>query len=69
VISCRTELQTQRLCQRLDIGTDEALKWINGQMPLKQKELYADTVLANNGTINEFQHLVEQEWNKLAGKT
>ena len=28
-------------------------------MPLKQKEMHADTVLLNDGTINEFQDLVD----------
>lgn len=69
VISCRAELQAQRLCQRLGISEAEAKLWISAQMPLKQKEMHADTVLLNDGTINEFQNLVEQEWNKLVANT
>lgn len=69
VISCSPDKQVERLCQRLGIGAAEALKWINAQMPLDQKESHADNVLVNDGTIDEFQRLVEQEWKQLVANT
>jgi dephospho-CoA kinase len=47
----------------VDAETGE--KWIAAQMPLEQKEQHADTVLANNGTLDEFRQLVKQEWHQL----
>jgi dephospho-CoA kinase len=68
VVSCSSALQLKRLCQRGGLDEAEARKWIDAQMPLQQKEQRADTVLVNNGTIHDFQQLVEQEWNRLVAK-
>jgi dephospho-CoA kinase len=65
VISSTRTRQLERLHDRSGVDAETGEKWIAAQMPLEQKEQHADTVLANNGTLDEFRQLVKQEWHQL----
>lgn len=65
VVTCSPENQIARLCQRAGITTEQALKWINAQMSLDEKEKYADTVIRNDGPIEDFRAAVAREWDAL----
>jgi dephospho-CoA kinase len=65
VISSTRARQLKRLHDRSGVDAATGEKWIAAQMPLEQKEQHADTVLANNGTLDEFRQLVKQEWHQL----
>jgi dephospho-CoA kinase len=68
VISCSPENQLIRLCQRSGITQDQARIWINAQMSLEEKEKYADTVIRNDGAIEDFRATVAQEWDALVAE-
>ena len=65
VVTCSPQVQRERLMHRegFDIGT--AKKWIASQMPLAEKESYADILIDNSGTKEELIEEVKQCWNKL----
>jgi len=62
VISCSPERQLERLCGRSGIEVEEARTWIASQMSLEEKEKYADTVIYNDGTLEEFKEAVARAW-------
>ncbi|HJF33400.1 MAG TPA: dephospho-CoA kinase [Sporosarcina psychrophila] len=51
VVSTTPEIQKDRLMSRNVLSEEEADARISSQLPLKEKELGADAVLYNNGTI------------------
>lgn len=65
VVSCSAENQLKRLCSRSGIDPVQAKQWIAAQMPLKEKEKYADTVINNDGTSEEFRTAVAVHWSEL----
>ena len=58
VISCRTELQKQRLMKRNGLSESEAIARIQSQIPLMEKVQRADDCIENNGTLEEFHQEV-----------
>jgi len=62
VISCSPENQLKRLLQRSSVDPEQAQKWIAAQMPLAEKEKYADTIIRNDGTQEEFRAAVAHHW-------
>jgi dephospho-CoA kinase len=68
VISCSPENQLARLCQRSGIAPEDARAWIEAQMSLQEKEKYADTVIRNDGAIDDFRAAVAQEWDALVAE-
>ncbi len=65
VVTCSADNQILRLCQRAGITLEQARKWIDAQMSLEEKEKYADTVIRNDGAIDDFRAAVAQEWDAL----
>lgn len=65
VISCSDDHQLQRLCNRSGLSESEARTWVNAQMSLSEKAKYADTVIRNDGTIDELKLEVEKAWDEL----
>jgi dephospho-CoA kinase len=53
-----------RLKKKYSTNEIEAYRRINAQLPLREKEAYANYVLHNNGSIEEFKALVAQTWKK-----
>lgn len=65
VVTCSAENQLKRLCQRAGIEEEKARTWIEAQMSLAEKEKYADFVLTNDGSIDEFTAEVAAAWDAL----
>lgn len=55
LIAVPEKMQVKRLLARNHITEAEALKRINSQMPLAQKQKLADYVVTNTGTIKELE--------------
>ena len=55
LIAVPEKMQVKRLMARNHITEAEALKRINSQMPLAQKQKLADYVVTNTGTIKELE--------------
>lgn len=53
VVRCEQQLQRERLMKRNQISSMEASKWIATQMPLSEKEIYADYIIDNSGTLED----------------
>lgn len=62
VITCSSEIQLDRLCLRAGISREDASKWVDAQMPLDEKEKYADVVISNNGIIDDLVSSVKHNW-------
>jgi dephospho-CoA kinase len=66
VVSVTPEIQKERLIARNVLSEEEADARIRSQLPIKEKELSADAVLRNNGTVEETEiQLTEvlSKWN------
>lgn len=60
VITLPEQLQIERLKKRNNLTDQEAIKRINSQIPLVEKEKMANFVVANTGTIKELENKLEQ---------
>ncbi len=64
VVSSEERLQVKRLNENYGLSEMDAYRRINAQLPLREKEAYADYVLRNDGTLSEFQKLVIETWER-----
>jgi dephospho-CoA kinase len=60
VVICTAPQQLQRLQNRNQLTTEQALLRINSQMPLTEKVKLADVVVDNSGSIETLQAQVDQ---------
>lgn len=60
VVSCSPELQIQRLMERDGIDENTAGQKIASQMPVSEKESFADHIIMNDGTTRELIRKVEE---------
>lgn len=60
VVSTDYEIQIQRVKDRDKVLREDAINIINKQMPLKEKEKLATTVIYNNGTIKELYEQINE---------
>ena len=68
VVSVNKEVQLKRLMERNGFTEDEANARIASQIPVKEKELLADAVIHNNGTLEDTAIQLQNilyEWNVL----
>jgi len=65
VVACSREDQITRFIRRTGRPRDDAVKWIDAQLPLAEKKKLADTVIDNDGTIDELKEAVAREWRAL----
>ena len=66
VVSVTPEIQKQRLMERNVLSEVEADARIRSQLPMEEKERYADAVLRNNGTVKQTEEQLDwilSEWN------
>ncbi|WP_305880088.1 dephospho-CoA kinase [Sporosarcina sp. Marseille-Q4943] len=66
VVSATPAIQRERLIARNGYSADEADARINSQLPIAEKELGADAVVDNNGSLEETEHQLAKilnEWN------
>jgi dephospho-CoA kinase len=64
VVSSDEKLQVKRLRENYGLNEIDAYRRINAQLPLREKEAYADYVLPNNGSLEEFRNLVIETWER-----
>jgi len=64
VVSVDPEIQRQRLMQRDGLTSDQAQRIIDSQMPLAEKERYADQLINNNGTLQKTLLELEKIWDR-----
>jgi len=65
VVWCSPDTQMQRLTGPKRLGPEEARQRISAQMPLKEKLLYADYVIDNEGEISETRRQVDEIYREL----
>ncbi len=66
VVSVNREKQKERLMNRNALTLKETEKRMNAQLPMKMKELKADAIIDNNGTIEASKEQLENillKWN------
>lgn len=59
LVTCRPEVQLQRLKERNNMTDEDAEARIASQMPVKQKSKLADLIINNDGSLEELQKKVE----------
>lgn len=65
VVSANPSIQKERLIARNGYSAEEADARINSQLPIAEKELGADAVIDNNGTVEETANQLDEiliEW-------
>jgi len=65
VVTCRPEIQKQRLMERSGLKEEEIDARIRAQMPMNEKLKYANFVIDNSGTLAETRGQVEGVSSKL----
>ncbi len=60
VVYVREATQIRRVMEREGVTEEEAKRMIDMQMPLKEKLKYADTVINNEGTVEETEEQVRK---------
>lgn len=65
VVSVSTENQIVRLRARSSLTKEEACQRIDAQLPIKEKEKFADFVIDNNGRLEETEKQVKKIWKEL----
>lgn len=64
LVTLRPEIQLLRLMLRDNLSADAAQRIICSQMPLAEKERYADVLIDNNGTFPETVQQLEEIWKR-----
>ena len=65
VVSVSTENQIARLRARSSLTREEARRRINAQMPIEEKEKFADLIIDNNNGLKETEKQVKKIWKEL----
>ncbi|MFZ4860252.1 MAG: dephospho-CoA kinase [Desulfuromonadaceae bacterium] len=69
VVTVRPEIQIERLMSRDGITRDQALKIIDSQIPLAEKERYGSVVIDNSGTEKQTWNILESVWSQETGSS
>ncbi len=64
VISSEPKIQADRLKSEYKLSEIEAYRRINAQLPLQEKEAYADYVVRNDKSIDDFRRRVLKTWDQ-----
>ena len=65
VVSCKAEIQLQRLMKRNQLSVAEAESRIASQWPLSKKEAVADWLITNNADLEALRAQTEIVWQQL----
>lgn len=65
IVTCEPEIQLRRLMERDGISREKAQARIASQMPLEEKEAFADHLIHNNGSSRELIRSVEEVYARL----
>lgn len=68
VVTCKSEQQIKRLCDRSGMSKDKALQMIGSQMPLSEKVKRATFVIDNSGTLEETEKSAQEVFDKIKAK-
>ncbi len=68
VVTCKSEQQLERLCQRAGMGKDKALQMIRSQMPLQEKAKRAMFVIDNSGALEQTEEASKNVFDKIKAK-
>ena len=68
VVACRPEIQKQRLMERNGFSTVDADARISSQLSIQEKVDRADSVIDNNGSLDDLAIAVEKYLNNLKNK-
>lgn len=66
LVSVPRQVQEQRLRERDRLTNEEVLARLSSQMPLRDKEKYADFIIDNSGTLEETARQADHFWLKLS---
>lgn len=67
LVTCDEEQRLERILKRDKTTRQAALARIRAQMPEEEKRLLADTILENNGTIEQLNAQIDALWQELSG--
>jgi len=62
------EVAIQRLAERNNMTKEEALKRINTQLSNEERSKYANVIIYNQSTIEEFRSNIAKEWKSLQAR-
>jgi len=65
LITCKKELQIERVKKRDSVSEENAKNIIDRQMPMEKKEKLADFIIENNGTVEEMLEEIEEFLEKI----
>ena len=65
VVSVSMENQISRLRARSSLTREEACRRINAQLPIKEKEKFADFIIDNNNGLEKTEKQVKKIWKEL----
>ncbi len=65
IVTCRPEIQEQRLMERENFSREQAKRWIASQLPLHEKEKHADLLIDNSFDRVELAANVSRGWERL----
>jgi dephospho-CoA kinase len=68
VVDAAPQLQIERMVNKRGMTEAEARRRIESQNPQREKLARADTVITNNGALQDMWVQVEREWNKILAK-
>ncbi|MCK5594746.1 dephospho-CoA kinase [bacterium] len=68
VVSASIENQIARLRARSSLTKSEACRRIDAQLPIKEKEKFADFVINNNNELEETEKQVKKIWKELCNE-
>ncbi len=66
VVSCRPEIQLERLMRRNNFSREEALLRIQAQTPQSEKIARANVVIDNGGSLKETERQVQEAWARVS---
>ena len=69
VVTCRREIQKERLRARTSLSEDEIEARIRSQMPMEEKVKYADFVIENSGSLDASRAQVRDVYHRLRPAT
>ena len=65
IVTCQPVIQRSRLMKREGFDEETAQKWIDSQLPLHEKEKYADLLIDNSTDRETLIDVVRDGWHTL----
>jgi dephospho-CoA kinase len=68
VVTCRPDIQLERLMMRDHAAEDEALRIIAAQLPLSEKEKVATEIIRNDGDLSDLERETARAWDAIRAR-